>query len=257
MRYGRLLASLSGAFSTGPDLGTTPADMAELARWSPHVHGVDFQTGEAQDTSPYTAVGVYHGIRAAVEHLDGVDSLAGKTVLIQGLGNVGSRLARLVSEAGGTVLINDVDQARAEAVAREHASHVVAGEDVYGTECDVYAPCAIGATLDHVTIPRLRCRVVCGGANNQLAGPADAERLFERGILYAPDFVVNAGGAIGLGVLENESEERRMQGVARIGDTLREILGDAASRREPPVEAARRLVRRRLEAKRAARSVGS
>lgn len=121
MRYGRLLRSMNGMFSTGPDLGTSPADMAELAKWSPHVHGVDFQTGEAQDTSPYTAAGVFHGIIAAVEHVDGTSSLEHKKVLIQGVGNVGAGLARLVFGAGGQVLVQDVDEERAHSVAREVA----------------------------------------------------------------------------------------------------------------------------------------
>jgi len=251
MRYGRLLKSMNGMFSTGPDLGTTPDDMAELAKWSPHVHGVDFDTGKAQDTSPYTAAGVFYGIRAAVGHLDGSDSLEAKTVMIQGVGNVGASLARMVSEAGGEVLINDVDEQRADTVARELAAQVVAGPDLYATACDVYAPCAVGATLNEHTIPVLKCRMVVGGANNQLAEAADAERLSRRGILYAPDYVVNAGGVIGLGIYEHEPESRRMEGVAGIEATLREILRDADSKHESPVESARRLVERRLEAKRA------
>jgi leucine dehydrogenase len=228
-RYGRLLRSMNGMFSTGPDLGTTPADMAELAKWSPHVHGVDFKTGKAEDTSPYTAAGVFHGIRAAVKHLDGSDSLEGKKVLIQGVGNVGASLARMISEVGGKVLVQDVDSDRTTAISQELSAEVVRADEVYETECDVYAPCAIGATLNRDTIPGLRCRLVAGGANNQLAEPEDADRLQQRGVLYAPDYVVNAGGAIGLGVLEHESEERRVEGVARIGETLSDILRQAAS----------------------------
>jgi leucine dehydrogenase len=254
MRYGRLLGTMNGMFSTGPDLGTTPADMAELAKWSPHVHGVNLETGEAEDTSPYTAMGVFHGIRAAVEHLDGSDSLQGKSVLIQGVGNVGALLARLVADAGGRVLAQDLNENLAKSVAAATNGELVVGEKVYGTECDIYSPCAIGATVNHRTIPQLNCRMIVGGANNQLAEPADAVRLHERGILYAPDFVVNAGGAIGLGVLEHEHEDRRMQGVARIGDTLREILLDAAMDRISPLESALILVQKRLEAKRAERA---
>ena len=175
MKYGRLLESMRGMFSTGPDMGTTPADMVELAKWSPHVHGVNLETGEAEDTGPYTAAGVYHGIRAAVVHLDATDSLGGKCVLIQGVGNVGARLARMVSEAGGDVLVQDVDEARANAVASEIRARLISAEDMYATECDVYAPCAIGATLNSNTIPQLKCRMVVGGANNQLAVPQDAD----------------------------------------------------------------------------------
>jgi len=250
MKYGRLLESMKGMFSTGPDLGTTPADMAELAKSSPHVHGVDFKTGEAEDTSPYTAAGVFHGIRAAVEHVDGSDSLVGKTVVVQGVGNVGATLARLVTNAGGNVVVQDVDEDRARALASEIDARVVHEEDVYGVECDVHAPCAIGATLNNNSIPRLRCRMVVGGANNQLAEPEDALLLQDFGIVYAPDYVVNAGGAIGLGVLEHESEEKRMAGVARIGETLREILRDASERDVTPVEAAQSLVLSRVEARR-------
>jgi leucine dehydrogenase len=255
MRYGRLLKSMNGMFSTGPDLGTTPADMAELGKWSPHVHGVDFKSGEAEDTSPYTAAGVFHGIRAAVAHLDGSDSLEGKGVLIQGVGNVGATLGRMISDVGGKVLVHDVDSDRANAVAQQLSAKIVNGDEVYDAECDVYSPCAIGATLNASTIPSLRCRMVVGGANNQLAEPDDADRLHERGILYAPDYVVNAGGAIGLGVFEHESEERRVEGVARIGETVTEILREAASNNVSPVVAAKNRVLKILEAKRAERTI--
>jgi leucine dehydrogenase len=153
MKYGRLLDSMKGMFSTGPDLGTTPADMAELAKWSPHVHGVDFKSGEAEDTSPYTAAGVYHGIIAALNHLDGSKSLAGKKVLIQGAGNVGARLARMVADAGAAVVVQDSDDTRARAVASDISAEIVTSEHVYSTECDVYSPCATGAILNSETIP--------------------------------------------------------------------------------------------------------
>ena len=165
-------------------------------------------------------------------------------MLVQGTGAVGGPLARALAGEGATVLVSDVDAARAAATGLE----TVPAAEAIGTECDVYAPCAVGGTLSAETVPLLRCRVVAGSANNQLAAPEDAERLRERGILYAPDYVVNAGGVIQLIGLEDEGwdEAELEQGLARIGDSLRELLAEAAAEGITPVAAAERLVARRL-----------
>ncbi|HEX6201173.1 MAG TPA: Glu/Leu/Phe/Val dehydrogenase dimerization domain-containing protein [Thermoanaerobaculia bacterium] len=250
-RYGRLVASLEGSFSTGQDLGTTTEDMAVIAQETRYVHGrvADGVT----DPGPYTARGVLAAMRAVARHLFGSDDLAGRTVLFQGVGDVGGPLARYVAEAGGRVLVSDVDGARAKEIARELDGDLVPLDAVYDTECDVFAPCAIGGVLNRETIPRLRCRAVCGSANNQLDRPEDAEALHERGILYAPDYIANSGGAIAFssmarGVPEAEIERR----IAAIGTVLDDVFAEAAREDRSPLWAARRRVERMLSREAAA-----
>jgi leucine dehydrogenase len=185
-----------------------------------------------------------HAIRATVEHVFGSPDLSGRSVLVQGAGSVGAVLARELGEAGARVLVSDVDEDRAAATGCE----TVPPERVLETEVDVYSPCAVGGTLDAESIPRLACRAVVGAANNQLAEPEDAQRLHERGILYAPDYVVNAGGIVQLVGLEDEGwdEAQLEQRLAGIGETLRTLLREAEGDGISPAEAADRLVRRRL-----------
>ena len=248
-RFGELLNSLNGAYGTGEDLGTTPEDMRELARVTEHVVGIHGIYGAPSDPGPFTALGVFAGIRSALRHLHGKGDLTDRTVLVQGVGDVGAPLARMISKAGGSVLLCDLDQDLAFAISVEIGGNVVTQENVYQTPCDVYAPCAIGATLNPDTIPGLRCDIVAGSANNQLDSDAAAHALAERGILYAPDFVVNAGGAMAFTLIhQGEREiaelERRVGG---IGDVLAEIFAEADASGESPVEAAERRVRRVLQ----------
>ena len=176
-RYGDLIESLGGSFFTGPDVNTGEADMDVIGERTGYVFCRSVENGGSGDPSPHTALGVFHGIRASLRHAFGSDELGSRTVLVQGAGSVGGRLAALLLEAGATVLVSDVDDARA----RETGATVVAPDDALSTECDVYAPCALGATLTAASIPRLRCRVVAGAANNQLETPADGDRLREAG----------------------------------------------------------------------------
>ncbi|HKI93272.1 MAG TPA: Glu/Leu/Phe/Val dehydrogenase dimerization domain-containing protein [Gaiellaceae bacterium] len=240
-RYGELVTSLGGSYRTAGDMNVSPADLDVVAERCPWVYGT---TGRGGDSGRGTARGVLHGIRAAVEHAFGSPDLAGRTVLVQGLGAVGAPLARALAGEGAEVLVTDVDEERVAASGLEGVS---AG-DATGVECDVYAPCAVGGTLSAETIPRLRCRIVAGSANNQLATPEDAERLHERGILYAPDYVVNAGGVVQLIGLEDEGwdDAELERGLARIGDSLRELFAGAAAGGITPVAAAERLVAERL-----------
>lgn len=244
-RYGRLVASLHGAFSTGQDLGTTPEDMAVIASETRYVHG-RAEEG-VTDPGPYTARGVLAATRAVVRHAFGADGLAERTVLIQGVGDVGEPFARGLVEAGARVLLSDVDEAKAAALARELSGETLAPAEVYGAACDVFAPCAIGAVLNRETIPRLRCGAVCGSANNQLDRPEDAEALHQRGILYAPDYIANSGGAIAFssmarGIPEEEIV-RRIEGIEGVLD---EVFAEAAREGRSPLWAARRRVERML-----------
>jgi leucine dehydrogenase len=240
-RYGRLVASLGGTYRTAGDMNITPEDLDVVAETCPWVYGT---TGRGGNSGRGTARGGLHAIRATVEHAFGSPDLAGRTVLVQGAGSVGAVLARELADAGARVVVSDVDEARAAATGCE----AVPPERVLETEVDVYSPCAIGGTLNAESIPRLACRAIAGCANNQLAEPEDAGRLRQRGILYAPDYVVNAGGIIQLIGLEDEGwdEAQLEERLAGIGDTLRALFAEAESDGVTPAEAADRLVRRRL-----------
>jgi leucine dehydrogenase len=241
-RFGRLLESLRGAYATGVDLGTTPEDMDVLAQASRYVMGHGREGSGTEDPGPYTALGVLSGIRAALRALDGKPEPAGKSVLIQGAGDVGEPLARLLAEADARLLVSDIDEGRAAEIAASVEGEVVPVAETYRTPCDVFAPCAVGAVLNAETIPQLACRIVAGSANNQLDRPQDAEALHDRGILYAPDYVVNAGGAIAFGLMylgASEPEEIRKR-VQSIEDRLDRIFMEARTRDESPAHGARR-----------------
>jgi leucine dehydrogenase len=240
-RYGELVASLGGSYRTAGDMNISPDDLDVVAETCPWVYGT---TRGGGNSGRGTARGGLHAIRATVEHLFGSPDLHGRSVLVQGAGSVGGLLARELEDAGARVLVSDVDESRAAATGCE----TVPPERVIETEVDVYSPCAVGGTLNAESIPRLACRAIAGCANNQLADPADAERLRERGVLYAPDFVVNAGGIIQLIGLEDEGwdEAQLEERLAGIGDTLRALFAEAAADDVTPTEAAERLVQRRL-----------
>ncbi len=247
-RYGELIESLGGRFRTGEDLGTTTEDMNLVAKSTRHVQG--FRNGVKINPSPFTAQGVFSGIKAALGVAFGDDSPADRTILVQGVGNVGATLARLLKEAGARILVNDLDAQRAAELAAELGGTPVSNDDLFTTECDVYAPCAIGATLNETTIAQLACKIVGGSANNQLAEAADGERLHERGILYAPDYIINAGGAYSFALLEDGVTEDAeiLARMDTIGVTVTEILSEAVRDNETPVAVARRRVERVLEA---------
>ena len=247
-RYAEMVASLGGSFVTGPDMNTSDADMDMIRARCPYAYGTSLAAGGSGSSGPSTAVGVFHGIRAALAHVFGAPELAGRTVLVQGVGGVGATLAELLARDGATLLVSDVARDRAVHVAERHGGRVVSAEDVPDTECDVYAPCAIGGVVSANTVPRLRCRIVAGAANNQLDEPGTARLLRDRGILYAPDYVMNAGGALQLVALEIEgwSRERLDERLAAIGDVLATIFRQADAEGITPEEAAERLARERL-----------
>ena len=229
LRYGELVGSLRGTYLTSSDMNTGPGDMDVIAERTEWVAGKSTEAGGSGNPAPPTARGVYHGIRASLEQVFGSDDPSGRTLLVQGAGSVGSVLSDLLAADGAHVLVADVDNDRAQGIADRVGGGVVAADDVYNTECDVYSPCAVGATLNSDTIGRLRCKIVAGSANNQLAESEDAERLHELGILYAPDFVINGGGVIAIVGLEQLGWDRDQlaSGLSGIGDTLREIYARA------------------------------
>ncbi len=228
--------------------------MDTIGERTPHVLGRSSANGGAGDPGAATAMGVFHGIRATARRVFDTDDLDGRAVLIQGVGSVGVPLARHLHEAGASLLLADLDEARASVVADELGGKVVGADDVIGTECDVFAPCATGRVLTEETIPHLRCRLVAGAANNQLGTARDADLLGDAGILFAPDYVINAGGVIHLAGNETlgwdeDTMARRLEG---IGDTLLEVYEIAEREGISTTAAADRLATARIDAARSA-----
>ncbi|MDQ6852992.1 MAG: leucine dehydrogenase [Actinomycetota bacterium] len=243
---GRAIDELGGRYIAAEDVGATPRDMQVIAAETPWVTGIEAPGGSG-DPSPVTAYGVVQAMGAVLEELDGDLTLAGKRVVVDGVGHVGSHLARLLAEAGARVAVADVNPERVDAVAREIGAETLPVEQAIEEPCDVLAPCALGGVLNAATIPRLRCRAVCGAANNQLADPTDDDELAARGILYAPDFVVNAGGIINLAEeFVGYDRERALARTARIADTIRRVFALAGEEGVPPGRAAEQVARRRI-----------
>jgi leucine dehydrogenase len=246
--YGELVESLNGAFKTGEDMGTTSSDMQVIAERCSHVHGFHPIDGGKVDPSPFTARAVFEGIKSAAGIVFGSEDLDSRTVLIQGVGNVGVGLAQLIHDSGATLLLSDIDTERTAEAARRLDAKVVDPGAVYAAECDIYAPCAVGATVNEQTIPELRCRIIAGSANNQLAEPADAQRLLDRDIIYVPDYIINAGGALSFAMMDkgHADLDALLEEMTSIGVTVREILQEAADHHESPVAAAERRVQETL-----------
>jgi glutamate dehydrogenase/leucine dehydrogenase len=225
--YGRFLDSLGGVYLTAEDVGTTQADMDLLRSVTPYVTGTSEHLGGSGDPSPATAVGVLHGLGAVAERLWGSPALDGRHVDVLGVGKVGGALARHLHDAGARLTLADVRADAVRALAAEVGADVVDPDTALTVDCDVLSPCALGGVLSETTIPALRCAAVCGAANNQLATDDDAERLADAGVLYAPDYVVNAGGVINIADETGPGgydRDRALRRVAQIGDTLRTVF---------------------------------
>ncbi len=247
-RFGRMIDSLNGRYGTGPDIGTTPDDMGLLATETRYVHCYDWNLKAPYDPGIYTALGVFVGMKASWQHVTGADGLTGVRVLVQGVGDTGAPLARSLKKAGAVVLLNDLNDEKVQHLARELDAQVVPSATLYETPCDIYAPCSVGATVDATTIPKLKCRVIAGSANNVLREPEDAERLHARGILLAPDYVVNGAGAVSLAMVDDGASFKAIEEeIQAMHPRLSRIFHEATARNESPVHAARRMVERRLE----------
>jgi valine dehydrogenase (NAD+) len=252
--YGRLVASLGGRYVTACDVGTYVADMDVVARVNPWTTGRSPENGGAGDSGDLTAVGVHHSLKAVAEHLWGTPSLAGRRVAIAGVGKVGRRLAGHVLAEGGSVLVADVSADAVERLRAEHPEVEVAGsaDDLVEADADVLAPCALGGMITAAVAERLTARAVCGGANNQLAEHSLVDRLAERGVLFAPDFLVNAGGVVavgaeyaGRGTYDDVAARARARA---IGDTLLSVLRRAEVASTTPLAAAEALAEERIAA---------
>ncbi len=228
--YGRLVESLGGRYVTACDVGTYPADMAIVARETRWATGADPVEGGSGDSGVLTAHGVFVGLEATVAEVWGSPSLRGRHVAIQGVGKVGRRLAASIHEAGGKVTVADVDDEAAAWCAERFGAEIVNVDKIHAVDADVFSPNALGAVLNDDTVPELQCQVVAGAANNQLAEPRHANVLADLGVLYAPDFVINAGGLVQVADELHSggySRERATARVAQIGDRLRQIFAIA------------------------------
>jgi leucine dehydrogenase len=193
-RFGKFVESLGGKYITAEDVGINPSDMSYVNMETNHVVGLP---GKSGDPSPVTAYGVYVGMKAAVKAQYGTDSLAGKKIAVQGIGHVGENLVKYITEEGAQVFITDINQENLKAVQSKFSATVVGLDEIYDLDVDVYAPCALGATVNDNTINRLKCGVIAGAANNQLAiDTIHGKALLDKGIIYAPDYALNAGGVI-------------------------------------------------------------
>lgn len=246
--FGRFVESLRGRFITGTDVGTTYDDFVWAAQETRWLVALPEWYGGSGDSSLITAFGVWKGMRACAEAVWGSPELAGKTVAIQGAGKVGTHLVEHLHSEGCRLIVADIDAERVERLAQRFGVEAVAPEDIYDVECDIFAPCALGGILNDDTIPRLRCRIVAGSANNQLADLRHADLLHERNILYAPDYVINAGGLIQVvDELQGFNKDRAYRKAAGIADALRRIFLLSAERGITPLAAAEELVRMRID----------
>ncbi|HHY94407.1 MAG TPA: Glu/Leu/Phe/Val dehydrogenase [Firmicutes bacterium] len=253
--FGRFVQSLGGRYITAEDVGVTVADMAVVRMETRFVAGLVEASG---DPSPATAFGVWRGIKACARWVWGSESLKGRTVAVQGVGKVGYHLARHLHDEGAQLFISDVDEARAQAVGRELEAEVVKAEHIYDVPCHIFSPCALGAVINDDTLPRLRCAVVAGSANNQLAEPRHGEALREKGILYAPDFLINGGGVINVADEFEEggyNRDRAFTRVATIYDKLWQVFSVAREEGIPTSVAADRVAEQRIEAVRPLRRI--
>ena len=229
--YGRFVDSLGGRYITAEDVGTTQADMDVIFRETRNVTGVSRSLGGSGDPSAATAYGVWWAMKATLEALDGSGELSGRHIVVSGVGKVGTSLVRHLVEERARVTVADVSDAAVARVTHDFAVAAVPVDEAHTLACDIFSPCALGGVLSERTIGGLACRAVVGSANNQLATPADAARLADRGILYAPDFVVNAGGVINIAEeLVGYHRERAYANVRRIYDTTQRVLAAARAR---------------------------
>lgn len=249
--FAKYVDSLSGRYITAEDVGTTTADMDLIHTITPHVTGISESLGGSGNPSPVTAYGVFMGLKAATHFKFGTDNLAGKKVLVQGIGNVGETLVGHLTKAGALVQVVDLNIERMEEVAKKYDAEMFLGDDIYTADVDIYAPCALGATINDDTIEKLRAKVIAGAANNQLAiEEVHGKRLQERGIVYAPDFLINAGGIINVfGEIVKYDAAEALRRTENIYNTTLQILNHAQEQGITTNQAAMQKAEQRIEAK--------
>jgi len=250
-KFGQYVHSLSGRYITAEDVGTTTPDMDLIREVTPYVTGISESIGGSGNPSPVTAYGVYMGMKAAAKYQFGSDNLAGKKVMVQGVGHVGETLVMHLVQEGAQVQITDINQERLSELQAKYGVTIFRGDDLYAADVDIYAPCALGATINDDTIYKLKAKVIAGAANNQLANEQVHGRILqERGILYAPDFLINAGGIINVyGEIAGYGKEEALRRTENIYNTTLEIFSLAAAQHKTTYQAALWLAENRIEEK--------
>jgi leucine dehydrogenase len=250
LAMGQFVEAFGGRYITAEDVGSDVRDLEILSRETKHVTGLSRERGSSGNPGPATALGVYHGLRACLDEVFGSPDPLGRRVAIQGVGSVGAGLARHLAKAGAHLVIADTEISKVERLAAEVNARAVSPEEILFESCDVLAPCALGGVLNDRTIPKLRCRIVAGCANNQLLEARHGDQLAARGILYAPDYAINAGGIINIAseLRPGGYDEKWVQArLEKIADTLREVFTIAREERIGTHRAADRIVAQRLQ----------
>lgn len=249
--FGRYVNSLSGRYITAEDVGSTTADMDLIHEVTPYVTGISEGKGGSGNPSPVTAFGVYMGMKAAAKYKFGSEKLEGKRILVQGTGHVGETLVDFLTKEGASVFVSDISESRMEEVAKKYGATIFAGNDLYEFDCDIYAPCALGATINDDTVYRIQAQVIAGAANNQLANEQiHGSILRERGIAYAPDFLINAGGIINVyGEIVKYGKEEALKRTENIYNTTLEIFNHAEESNLTPYQAAMAIAEKRIDDK--------
>ena len=225
-KFGEYVDSLGGKYITAEDVGMNTKDMEYVREMTKHVTGIPESMGGSGDPSPVTAYGVYMGMKASAKFKWGSDSLKGKTILVQGIGNVGENLVKHTTEEGAKVYITDINVSKLEKVSEMYGAEIIMGDSIYDMDMDIYAPCALGATVNTNTLNRLKCDIIAGAANNQLEDElVHAEMVKEKGLIYAPDFLINAGGLINVySEINGYNREKSLEQTKKIYNTTLEIL---------------------------------
>lgn len=252
VKFGEFINSLSGKYITAEDVGTSTNDMVNVRKSTKYVTGLPESMGGGGDPSPVTAYGVYMGMKASALERWGNDSLKGKKIALQGVGHVGENLLRLVTEEGAKVFVTDINQEHLKAIAEKYHAEITSLDAIYDVDADIYAPCALGATLNTENINRLKCSIISGAANNQLADENfHGKMLAEKGILYAPDFLINAGGLINVfSELNGYNRETALDHTKLIYNTTLEIFKKSKAENITTLEAAKILAEERIQAAR-------
>lgn len=247
--FAKFVESLGGNYITSVDSGTTPTDMNVYLRHTKHVAGYTPEFGGAGDPSPVTALGVFEGIKACAKHEFGTDDLSGRVVAIQGTGNVGASLAKMLRAAGASLIIADREEEKAKALATELGAKLVGTDQILEEKCDILAPCAMGNVINESNLNKIKCKVVAGGANNPLASVEIGEKLHQMGILYAPDFAINAGGLIHVAhEIEGYNREKAEKKTRDIYFTIEKIMARSEKENLATAVIARKMAKEILDA---------